>query len=452
MDTYSLLSTVPLFADVSQRLRRSYHSLKHVHTSLRLCLQLAEVFVQLVLLCSRPLIVLCHFPILITDRILHDVLAFLIRCCPILMWPASDIHETVRGFVLSITIGRVIVFFLLIISYILYVVIECLRASLNFVLFFISPLRTEEGAAVHAASHRPALEQKPARTRLQPGHGLDFVLGSSHRRAARGPGGPSPRRRGSHSSGGLTPRRGPWSAAVRVASPSSSSKTSEEGGDHGSAAAARRSVVYRLRRRRAPDALPIHSPRAAADPQPLIPLGTKSVSQAKATATSASSETCSVSDSRPASQYDATDAQRIIVSTILDPITQDLEDSLKSGRSENWYDALSSEHAPAEVERQGFTNPGSVNEILTQRDTQGDGLEQSGIESLRVAVPKLEAPQSSDSCTLDHLQVGGAAAGTARGSVSAARPGNIRRRHSFIPRLSPHITNPSQQSSTSSND
>ncbi|XP_049848049.1 uncharacterized protein LOC126309067 isoform X2 [Schistocerca gregaria] len=178
MDTYSLLSTVPLFADVSQRLRRSYHSLKHVHTSLRLCLQLAEVFVQLVLLCSRPLIVLCHFPILITDRILHDVLAFLIRCCPILMWPASDIHETVRGFVLSITIGRVIVFFLLIISYILYVVIECLRASLNFVLFFISPLRTEEAGPLQGLRSTPP-PTDPHSSRNPHGHAYSPVMAST---------------------------------------------------------------------------------------------------------------------------------------------------------------------------------------------------------------------------------------------------------------------------------
>ncbi|XP_049775359.1 uncharacterized protein LOC126162734 [Schistocerca cancellata] len=178
MDTYSLLSTVPLFADVSERVRRSYHSLKHAHTSLRLGLQLAEVFFQLLLVCSRPLIILCHFPIIITDRILHDLLAFLIRCCPVLMWPASDIYETVRGFVLSITIGRVVVFFLIIISYILYVVIECLRVSLNFILFFISPLRTEEAEPFQGLRFTPP-PTDPHSSRNPHGHAYSPVVPST---------------------------------------------------------------------------------------------------------------------------------------------------------------------------------------------------------------------------------------------------------------------------------
>ncbi|XP_049764193.1 uncharacterized protein LOC126092563 isoform X2 [Schistocerca cancellata] len=143
METYSLLRTVPVFADVRRRVRRSYHSLKHVHTSLRLGLQLVEVFFQLVLLFSWPLIILCYIPIVVTDRILHHLLASLIEWFPAIMWPAADVYRALPDFVLSFTIGRVIVFFLLLISYIVTFVIECLKVPLNVILFFLSAVSEE---------------------------------------------------------------------------------------------------------------------------------------------------------------------------------------------------------------------------------------------------------------------------------------------------------------------
>ncbi|XP_049834083.1 uncharacterized protein LOC126278202 isoform X2 [Schistocerca gregaria] len=155
METYSLLRTVPVFADARRRVSKSYHSLKHVHSSLRLSLQLVEVFFQLVLLFSWPLIILCYIPIVVTDRVLHHLLASLIEWFPAIMWPAADVYKALTDFVLSFTLGRVIVFFLLLIYYIVTFVVECLKVPLNVILFFLSAVSEETAKPFEGLRHSP---------------------------------------------------------------------------------------------------------------------------------------------------------------------------------------------------------------------------------------------------------------------------------------------------------
>ncbi|XP_049940527.1 uncharacterized protein LOC126416738 [Schistocerca serialis cubense] len=71
------------------------------------------------------------------------------------MWPAADVYKALPDFVLSFTIGRVIVFFLLLISYIVTFVIECLKVPLNVILFFLSAVSEETAKPFEGLRHSP---------------------------------------------------------------------------------------------------------------------------------------------------------------------------------------------------------------------------------------------------------------------------------------------------------